>query len=352
MRVDERRRRGLRRRPAGRVRRHPLGRARAVAARRGAAVRGLPRVARRLRRGARCRERTLDDRLRPLRLRTAAGRAADRLSGRGTRQRHRSRTAAASTSSGIGRPRATATAARPDDRRRRPPLPARHSAEQGRRGCTSPRCARPRGRLLAPQFAEILEKTAQPFLQPIYDVASSRLAFDRIALMGDAAFVARPHVGMGVTKAAEDAMALCDAIRPHGATPAALAAFEAVRLPAGQAVVERGRKLGAYMQAQGRAGAATVARDAETVLRETAIDLAARRPQRPHRAAMNPMSRAAPGPQRPASSTRRQTRMTNIDHRSATPRRPRRRRRARRDAASSTSRARSRRRSGSASRRR
>ena len=57
-------------------------------------------------------------------------------------------------------------------------------------------------RLLAPQFAEMLEKTAQPFLQPIHDVVSQRLAFDRVALMGDAAFVARPHVGMGVTKAA------------------------------------------------------------------------------------------------------------------------------------------------------
>ncbi len=129
-------------------------------------------------------------------------------------------------------------------------------------------------RLLAPQFAEILEKTAQPFLQPIYDVMSSRLAFDRVALMGDAAFVARPHVGMGVTKAAEDAMALSESIGRLGATPAALLAFEATRLPAGRAVVERGRKLGAYMQAQGRAGAAAVGRDAATVLRETAIDLA------------------------------------------------------------------------------
>ena len=92
--------------------------------------------------------------------------------------------------------------------------------------------------LLAPQFAEILEKTAQPFLQPIYDVLSPRLAFDRVALMGDAAFVARPHVGMGVTKAAEDAMALVAAVRQHGATPAALAAFEAARLEPGRAVVE------------------------------------------------------------------------------------------------------------------
>ena len=130
-------------------------------------------------------------------------------------------------------------------------------------------------RLLAPQFAEILDRTEQPFLQPIYDVASPRLAFGRVALMGDAAFVARPHVGMGVTKAAEDAMALRDAVRLHDATPAALLGFEAKRLAAGWAVVERGRRLGAYMQSQGRApGTGAVARDASTVLRETAIDMA------------------------------------------------------------------------------
>ena len=132
--------------------------------------------------------------------------------------------------------------------------------------------------LLAPQFAEVLEKTAQPFLQPIYDVFSERIAFGRVALMGDASFVARPHVGMGVTKAGEDALALVAAIARHGATPAALQDYETQRLAAGQAVVERSRRLGAYMQAQGGSaaerGAAESRRDAFTVLSETAIDLA------------------------------------------------------------------------------
>jgi 2-polyprenyl-6-methoxyphenol hydroxylase-like FAD-dependent oxidoreductase len=132
--------------------------------------------------------------------------------------------------------------------------------------------------LLAPQFAEILEKTAQPFLQPIFDVMSSRMAFDRVALMGDAAFVARPHVGMGVTKAAQDAMALSDCLSKHGATPAGLRAFEKQRLAPGQAVVQRGRDLGAYLQAHGQAHGFTanrsaVVRHAEDVLRDTAIDL-------------------------------------------------------------------------------
>ncbi|NEX62533.1 FAD binding domain-containing protein [Noviherbaspirillum galbum] len=130
-------------------------------------------------------------------------------------------------------------------------------------------------RLLAPQFAEILEKCALPFLQPIFDVQSERLAFGRVALMGDAACVARPHVGMGVTKAAQDASALTACISEHGAGEQAAAAYEALRLAAGSAVVQRGRDLGAYMQAQSRGDAERQAatRSAETVLRQTAIEL-------------------------------------------------------------------------------
>lgn len=131
--------------------------------------------------------------------------------------------------------------------------------------------------LLAPQFAEILEKTAQPFLQPIFDVMSERVAFGRVALMGDASFVARPHVGMGVTKAAQDAMALVDCIARHGASEDAVLAYEAQRLLPGKQAVQRGRDLGAYMQAQCLPAEARqqVGRSAHTVLRETAIDLAA-----------------------------------------------------------------------------
>ena len=128
--------------------------------------------------------------------------------------------------------------------------------------------------LLAPQFAEMIEKTAQPFLQPIYDLSSERIAFDRVALMGDASFVARPHIGMGVTKAAQDAVALADAISLHGATPQALLAYEKQRVPQCEAAVERARWLGAYMQAQTQSsGARPPARSAREVVSETAIDM-------------------------------------------------------------------------------
>lgn len=128
--------------------------------------------------------------------------------------------------------------------------------------------------LLAPQFSEMIEKTAQPFLQPIYDICSEQLAFGRIGLMGDASFVARPHIGMGVTKAAQDAVALADAIAEHGATPKALLEYEKKRLPEGQAAVARARWLGAYMQSQTHSLSAQQARrSARDVVAETAIDL-------------------------------------------------------------------------------
>jgi 2-polyprenyl-6-methoxyphenol hydroxylase-like FAD-dependent oxidoreductase len=67
--------------------------------------------------------------------------------------------------------------------------------------------------------------------------------------VGDAAFVARPHVGAGVTKAAEDAWALVEALDAHPDVAEALLAFEAVRVPLGRKIVRRARHLGAYMQA-------------------------------------------------------------------------------------------------------
>ena len=62
--------------------------------------------------------------------------------------------------------------------------------------------------LLAPQLDAVVSLTPQPFLQPIFDVETTRMAIGRVAIIGDAAFLARPHVAAGVTKAAEDAMAL------------------------------------------------------------------------------------------------------------------------------------------------
>jgi len=128
--------------------------------------------------------------------------------------------------------------------------------------------------LLAPQFAEMVHLTPQPFFQPIYDVESSRLAFDRVALTGDAAFVARPHVGMGVTKAACDAAAMARALRDAGDITQALRGYDEERVQAGSRIIIRARHLGSYMQAQLKTAdertAAERYRTPEAVMRETA----------------------------------------------------------------------------------
>jgi 2-polyprenyl-6-methoxyphenol hydroxylase-like FAD-dependent oxidoreductase len=106
-------------------------------------------------------------------------------------------------------------------------------------------------RVLAPQFAEAIRRAKLVFFQPIVDLVSPRLVFGRVVVIGDAAFVARPHVAMGVPKAAGDALALVKAIQ-HGGRDAfsGLPAFEAQRLRIGAAIVARGQYLGAYMEAQ------------------------------------------------------------------------------------------------------
>jgi 2-polyprenyl-6-methoxyphenol hydroxylase-like FAD-dependent oxidoreductase len=105
--------------------------------------------------------------------------------------------------------------------------------------------------LLAPQLAALVQGTAQIILQPIFDLESPRVVEDRVALIGDAAFVARPHVASGVMKAALDAEALADALSATaGNVEAALQRYNADRQPYGTSLVERGRHIGAAIAAR------------------------------------------------------------------------------------------------------
>jgi 2-polyprenyl-6-methoxyphenol hydroxylase-like FAD-dependent oxidoreductase len=130
-------------------------------------------------------------------------------------------------------------------------------------------------RLLSPQFAEVVEKTEQPFIQAIQDLETPRMVLGRrTVILGDASFVARPHVGAGVTKAAGDAWALSEALESKDSVDVALRSFEEKRLPIGRAIIDRARHLGAYMQAQTHTAeerhAAERHRSPEAVLTETA----------------------------------------------------------------------------------
>jgi 2-polyprenyl-6-methoxyphenol hydroxylase-like FAD-dependent oxidoreductase len=129
-------------------------------------------------------------------------------------------------------------------------------------------------RLLAPQFRTIVRLIDEPILQPIYDLESPQMAFGRVAILGDAAFVARPHVAAGVSKAADDAAALVEALQAESDVPAALKRYQAARLPENFRIIERARHLGAFLQATQtqaeRARAGRHSTDA-AVLAETAM---------------------------------------------------------------------------------
>ena len=97
--------------------------------------------------------------------------------------------------------------------------------------------------------AEILEKCAQPFVQVIYDIDISRMAFGRICLIGDAAFAVRPHAAAGTAKACADAWSLRDALREANGDPvAALGVWEPGQLRLGRALLARTREMGERSQ--------------------------------------------------------------------------------------------------------
>jgi 2-polyprenyl-6-methoxyphenol hydroxylase-like FAD-dependent oxidoreductase len=91
---------------------------------------------------------------------------------------------------------------------------------------------------------------SDPFFQPIFDLESPALVFGRAVLVGDAAFVVRPHVGAGATKAAIDAAVLADCLRDTEEIQNGLIRFERAQLPFGRDMVALSRQQGAYLSAQ------------------------------------------------------------------------------------------------------
>jgi 2-polyprenyl-6-methoxyphenol hydroxylase-like FAD-dependent oxidoreductase len=122
-------------------------------------------------------------------------------------------------------------------------------------------------------FLEILARSERPFFTPIYDHCAPDFARGRAALAGDAACVARPHVGMGVTKAACDA----DALARHLAGPdvvSGLQAYSDERVPESRVAHELAQDLGAMIFADAAGGANRDGRsnpNIETFMLKTAV---------------------------------------------------------------------------------
>jgi 2-polyprenyl-6-methoxyphenol hydroxylase-like FAD-dependent oxidoreductase len=103
-----------------------------------------------------------------------------------------------------------------------------------------------------PAWSEALRRAPQLLLQVIADATTPRMNHARVALLGDAAFVARPHVGQGVTKAVGDALALAEALQREPNVGQALMHYSRTRVAVGQRAVQQGQRLGAVVAHQGQ----------------------------------------------------------------------------------------------------
>ncbi|MGH2413132.1 MAG: FAD binding domain-containing protein [Microcystaceae cyanobacterium] len=99
--------------------------------------------------------------------------------------------------------------------------------------------------VLAPPFQKLIAATTEPFVQAILDLSVSQMAFGRVALVGDAAFVPRPHTAASTSKAAANALALADALVEYNHDVIkALPAWEPTQLAYGNQLMAHGQRLG------------------------------------------------------------------------------------------------------------
>ena len=89
-------------------------------------------------------------------------------------------------------------------------------------------------RVFPPVFAGVIARMEGMFMQAIYDLESDLMGRGRVAIIGDAAFVARPHCGAGVSKAADDAASLANALSTQRSHRRRHRHFSAERTKAGK----------------------------------------------------------------------------------------------------------------------
>ncbi|NJM72838.1 MAG: hypothetical protein HC862_23360 [Scytonema sp. RU_4_4] len=94
-------------------------------------------------------------------------------------------------------------------------------------------------------FQYLFELTEKPFIQPIYDLSVPRMVFGRVCLIGDAAFVVRPHTAAGTSKAVTNAIELAQELQESGGdVVAALEKWEPIQLAMGNYLKALGVTLG------------------------------------------------------------------------------------------------------------
>lgn len=103
--------------------------------------------------------------------------------------------------------------------------------------------------VLTDPFKTLVAATTEPFVQSILDLTVPQMVFNNIALIGDAAFVPRPHTAASTAKAAANALSLTTALVECGHDiHQALKLWQADQLARGRQLCEHGRRLGEHSQ--------------------------------------------------------------------------------------------------------
>ena len=129
---------------------------------------------------------------------------------------------------------------------------------------------------LHPSWAQIIQLAPEIFMQPIYDSVTNNMARSRVALIGDAAFISRPHIGQGVTKAAGDALCLVKCLQSNrNDVLKALPIFSNQRVTIGHQVIQYAQRLGSVISQPGGelASWSKLYSNVANVLRDTAVEL-------------------------------------------------------------------------------
>jgi 2-polyprenyl-6-methoxyphenol hydroxylase-like FAD-dependent oxidoreductase len=99
--------------------------------------------------------------------------------------------------------------------------------------------------VLAPPFQKLVAATQEPFVQAILDLGVPKMTFERVALVGDAAFILRPHTAASTSKAAANAISLADTLVAHNhEVLKALPVWEPQQIAYGNQLMVHGQRLG------------------------------------------------------------------------------------------------------------
>ena len=104
--------------------------------------------------------------------------------------------------------------------------------------------------VLPTEAAQLIKNTKEPFMQAIVDLEIDQYVIDRIALIGDASIILRPHTGAGSTKAITDASALAHALKNSGDINQALHSWNEKQIISGKNLFGLGKALGDLLVTQ------------------------------------------------------------------------------------------------------